>query len=166
MFDESRPLAKSDFLIILGLSIPSVIFLVYLFILMYRCVCTRNYAEWRSQVTSTYNPFRFIQSNLFQRFTSESEMPKLFRFDISLLTETETYKNENHFLLNNQDVNLLMSNTQTTLVASSSMTGDIRVYDALTCEPLTYIQRSKSNSEVTYFNSNFIDGKKFLSSLF
>jgi hypothetical protein len=30
------------------LAIPTVLFLSYLAVVLYRCVCTRHYAEWRS----------------------------------------------------------------------------------------------------------------------
>lgn len=33
------------------LAIPSIIFIAYLFVVLYRCVCSRNYAEWRTSWT-------------------------------------------------------------------------------------------------------------------
>ena len=32
------------------LAFPSILFLLYLVVVLYRCVCTRNYAEWRSSM--------------------------------------------------------------------------------------------------------------------
>lgn len=114
-------------------------------------------------MTLNYNPFQLFQLNLLKKLsnTSVGDAVKLFRFDITLLNidrESEIYQNENQFLLNNQDIDLISTNTQTTLVATCSMSSDIRVYDALTCETLSFVKRSKSNSDNALYKPSLIDG--------
>lgn len=69
---------------------------------------------------------------------------------LNVCEEEEVYINENQFMLHNQDIDRIAANVNTSLVATASMSGDIRIYDALACEPLAYIQRSKFNG----YNSN------------
>ncbi|XP_022236940.1 sterol regulatory element-binding protein cleavage-activating protein-like, partial [Limulus polyphemus] len=46
--DVPYPSTPSEVAFTLALSIPSILFIVYILIVLYRCMCSRNYAEWRS----------------------------------------------------------------------------------------------------------------------
>lgn len=136
--------SRMDIYITIALSIPSLVFIVYMCILLYRCVCTRNYAEWRTDLSTKFNA-SFLEA-IFK--SSYDLSTKIFQFDITMLNvceEEEVYINENQFMLHNQDIDRIAANVNTSLVATASMSGDIRIYDALACEPLAYIQRSKFN---------------------
>ncbi len=159
---------RTDAYTYIGLAIPSSIFLLYAFILMYRCVCTRNYAEWRTQLSTSLSTYRRRQFGLLDTFTSfvlrrpnrsnsgysrleTEEMERYLHFDVHLLRddeEREAYRTESQYLLNHQDIDLIATCSQNALVACCSMSGDIRVYDALTCENLVYIKRSKTATAV------------------
>lgn len=49
------PTTPMEFGLVAILCIISVIVVTYTFIGLYRCICTRNYAEWRSSWTSDEN---------------------------------------------------------------------------------------------------------------
>ncbi|XP_037088902.1 LOW QUALITY PROTEIN: sterol regulatory element-binding protein cleavage-activating protein-like [Pollicipes pollicipes] len=42
------PSSPFELFLMLLLALPSIAFIVYLMVVLYRCVCSRNYAEWRS----------------------------------------------------------------------------------------------------------------------
>ena len=42
------PTSPSELFLAFGLCFPSMLFILYLVMVLYRCVCSRNYAEWRS----------------------------------------------------------------------------------------------------------------------
>ena len=71
---------------------------------------------------------------------------KYFRFDVRMLTidhEMEHYQSENQYMLNNQDISLLaIGGKNDCLVATVSVSSDIRCYDPYAFQPLTYIKRS------------------------
>ena len=46
--DPYIPTTPIELALVVLLAIPSAIFISYSLIVVYRCVCTRNYAEWRS----------------------------------------------------------------------------------------------------------------------
>ena len=161
--------SRTDLYITIGLSIPSFIFFVYIFIQLYRCVCTRNYAEWRSQLTFSLNqPLNLlIQVKTILRLTNTygyqqlEQMEKFLKFDFHNLTinyDNESYQNDSQFMLNNQDIDLISVSKTNSLVASSSMSSDIRVYDSLTCETLTYIKRSKATANDSIQNEETLVG--------
>ncbi|OTF80937.1 hypothetical protein BLA29_001407 [Euroglyphus maynei] len=135
-------------------------------------MCTRNYAEWRSQLSET-NPLKqlgsFVKRATLLKNHNEGNgggPDRLLRIDISILNydrEKDAYTNEKQYLLDNQDIDLIATNVQTPLVATSSMSGDLRTYDALTCESLAIIKRShrmindSSSSIFPYKPSEIID---------
>jgi hypothetical protein len=49
--DPYVPSSPVELALTMLLAIPSVIFIAYLFVVLYRLVCSRNYAEWRSSWT-------------------------------------------------------------------------------------------------------------------
>ena len=164
--------SKDDLHLIIGLWTPCFILFIYLIIQLYRCMCTRNYAEWRTQLSET-NPFQQLGS-LVKRAASlknhkddtNGNSDRLLRIDISILNydrEKEAYTDEKQYFLDNQDIDLIATNLQTPLVAASSLSGDLRMYDALTCESLAIIKRSNymmndsSSSIFPYKPSRIID---------
>lgn len=42
------PTSPGEIFLAFVLALPSITFLLYLVVVFYRCVCTRNYAEWRA----------------------------------------------------------------------------------------------------------------------
>ena len=158
--------SRDDLHLIIGLWTPCLILFIYLIIQLYRCICTRNYAEWRSQLSET-NPFKkfgtFVKRAALLRNYNDGSgggPDRLLRIDISILNydrEKETYTNEKQYLLDNQDIDLIATNVQTSLVAASSLSGDLRIYDALTCESLATIKRS--NQMIIDFSSSMFSYK-------
>jgi len=51
------PTSPGELLLALSLLVPSLLFLVYLAVVCYRFVCTKNYAEWRSGRQDTLHDF-------------------------------------------------------------------------------------------------------------
>jgi len=51
--DPYVPSSPVELALVMLLAIPSVIFIAYLFVVLYRLVCSRNYAEWRSSWTKS-----------------------------------------------------------------------------------------------------------------
>ncbi|EEC13205.1 sterol response element binding protein cleavage-activating protein, putative, partial [Ixodes scapularis] len=49
-----HPASRAEATLVLALSIPTVLFIVYLFVTLYRCMCSRNYAEWRTSWSTLY----------------------------------------------------------------------------------------------------------------
>ncbi|XP_054168861.1 sterol regulatory element-binding protein cleavage-activating protein-like [Oppia nitens] len=117
--------SKMEIMITLGLSIPSIIFIIYVFVLMYRCMCSRNYAEWRDSWSQT---LRFSKNN--------NNKKRNFGYDI-IDFETNPIKLQDH----DQELNLLASNSDTPFVMSICISGDIKVWDVLSGECHTYIKR-------------------------
>lgn len=144
--------SRNQLYLSIGLLAPSLVFLTYLFIQLYRCVCTRNYAEWRSQLSSS-SGWSLLHPRSLLDFTtrrSSTGAEKNYRIDISMLNfdrEKERFGSEKQFLRANQDIDLVAASVKTSLVATASMSGDIRVYDALSCEVLTYVKRSKTKAD-------------------
>lgn len=122
------PWTSTELFIALALSIPSIIFIAYLIVLMYRCFCTRNYAEWRD---SWANTLRMKKNPLegSHRHGHYSEY---------LTTETLPLKLPEH----EQELEYIASNTDTPFVVSCCMQGDIKVWDVLSGECHTHIIRN------------------------
>ena len=47
------PTSPGELYLSFVLAFPSLLFILYLVVVLYRCVCSRNYAEWRSSWTVT-----------------------------------------------------------------------------------------------------------------
>ncbi|KPM11058.1 hypothetical protein QR98_0096240 [Sarcoptes scabiei] len=146
---------SDNFNIIIGLWMPSFILFVYLIVQLYQCFCTRNYAEWRSGLTSNnlLNQFRsWMKTAQLRNINHE----KLFTINISMLNydkEKLSYSSEKEFSLDNQEIDLIAATVETSLIATVSMSGDIRVYDSLTFECLGSIKRSKAKGQFSFFKA-------------
>ena len=116
---------SGEILITVALSVPSIIFIIYVFVLMYRCFCTRNYAEWRDSWSQTLKFGR-----------SQSNKKGISAYDY-IDFETNPMKLQDH----EQELNLLASNSDTPFVVSVCMEGDIRIWDVLSGECHTLIKR-------------------------
>jgi len=46
------PSSPGELFLAFLLAFPSLLFIVYLVTILYRCVCSRNYAEWRATWTN------------------------------------------------------------------------------------------------------------------
>ncbi len=129
MNGESYPWSSGEIFITIGLSVPSIIFMIYVFVLMYRCMCTRNYAEWRASWSQT---LRLTKGQSNKKGTPSYEY---FNF------ETNPIRLQSH----EQELIHLASNSDTPFVVSSCMEGDIRVWDVLSGECHTYVKRSTND---------------------
>lgn len=66
--DPYVPSSPIELALTMLLAIPSVLFIGYLFVVLYRCVCTRNYAEWREswlKGSSEGNQDHYTQVNVY-----------------------------------------------------------------------------------------------------
>lgn len=89
--------------------------------------------------------------------TSESNSEgKLVRMDILMLNHDREKQGKLSQL--NSDIDLISTNINTSLVAASSLSGDIRVYDALTCDSLAIIKRSRAKSDFSFYKRANIPG--------
>lgn len=43
-----HPSSPGEVAIAIALAVPSLLFFVYLMVVLYRCMCSKHYAEWRS----------------------------------------------------------------------------------------------------------------------
>ncbi|KAG1682612.1 Sterol regulatory element-binding protein cleavage-activating protein [Nymphon striatum] len=127
-FHEKKQL---DTLLLAVISIPSIMLLVHIMIVLYRCICTRNYAEWRS----SWHPAHFYGDQYSQTVHVET-LPKTLRG-------------------HRQEVECIaVTGSQ---VVSSCLAGEIFVWDISTGECLTIIKRHTSISNAKTNESNVIE---------
>lgn len=135
-FDDSsmldiayHPSSPAEVALAFALSIPSIIFIVYVMVLLYRCMCSRHYAEWRSswshQKTNNSSREEYMYSESDSYFISET-------FPIKL--QGHAYEIENFVAEEN-------------IVASICLGGDICIWDALSGECVKIIKRAESNKQ-------------------
>lgn len=98
------------------LCLISVIVVAYTMVVLYRCICSRNYAEWRA---SWYQPEKAHDSAT------------------QLVLETLPLVLEGH----TQEVECIATDSNT--IASTCLAGHIRVWDAMTGEQLAHIDRKR-----------------------
>jgi WD40 repeat protein len=105
------------------LCLISVIVVVYTMVVLYRCICSRNYAEWRASWSSS------------QEKNSHDSTTQLVLEAVPLVLEGHM-----------QEVECITTDGNT--VASSCLMGHIRVWDSLSGEQLAHIDRKRffSNS--------------------
>ncbi|KAH7964703.1 hypothetical protein HPB49_000816 [Dermacentor silvarum] len=112
-----HPASRAEATLVLALSIPTVLFIVYLFVTLYRCMCSRNYAEWRSS-----------WSNLYQ-----SRDPDTF-----LIMDTYPIELQGH----SQEIEYMITEDNT--IVSSDLGGDVRIWDSNTGECISILNRRRS----------------------
>nr|XP_050044303.1 sterol regulatory element-binding protein cleavage-activating protein-like isoform X1 [Dermacentor andersoni] len=112
-----HPASSAEATLVLALSIPTVLFIVYLFVTLYRCMCSRNYAEWRSS-----------WSNLYQ-----SRDPDTF-----LVMDTYPIELQGH----SQEIEYMITEDNT--IVSSDLGGDVRIWDSNTGECINILNRRRS----------------------
>lgn len=109
------------------LAIPSVVFLVYVLMVLYHLICSKNYAEWRSSWSSEGDSSQASDvgrsgNDIFTQFVVEA-LPVVL---------------EGH----PQEVECLA--TDGTFVVSTCLAGEIRVWDSMSGECLNVIDRKRS----------------------
>lgn len=110
------PSSPMEILLTTILVIISIIVLTYTLIVLYRCVCSRNYAEWRASWSSER--------------TEESG-------DVPVLLEVLPVVLEGH----SQEIECVA--TDGFSIASSCLSGHLKVWDVNTGEQLAFIDRSR-----------------------
>ncbi|XP_011494739.1 PREDICTED: sterol regulatory element-binding protein cleavage-activating protein [Ceratosolen solmsi marchali] len=105
------------------LCLISVVVVVYTMVVLYRCICSRNYAEWRASWSSS------------QEKNSHDSATQLVLEAVPLVLEGHM-----------QEIECITTDGNT--VASSCLMGHIRVWDSLSGEQLAHIDRKRffSNS--------------------
>ncbi|KAH7962533.1 hypothetical protein HPB52_016757 [Rhipicephalus sanguineus] len=111
-----HPASRAEATLVLALSIPTVLFIVYLFVTLYRCMCSRNYAEWRSS-----------WSNLYQ-----SRDPDTF-----LVMDTYPIELQGH----SQEIEYIITEDNT--IVSTDLGGDVRIWDSNTGECINILNRRR-----------------------
>jgi len=109
------PTSPGELLLAFTLSIPSILFLIYLCVVCYRFICTKNYAEWRSGRLDT-------SEDKYTQIVQEGAPIPLDGHD----QEIESVRCDGH------------------LVVSHCMGGRICVWDSLTGEALVKIRRGET----------------------
>ncbi|XP_064456623.1 sterol regulatory element-binding protein cleavage-activating protein-like isoform X2 [Ornithodoros turicata] len=114
-----HPASQAEVTLVFALSVPSIVFVVYLFVTLYRCMCSRNYAEWRTS-WSALRP------------------PKGGDEDTYLLMETYPIRLQGH----NQEVDCVI--TEDSAILSSDLSGNIAIWDANTGECINTLKRRRN----------------------
>ncbi|KAG0432246.1 hypothetical protein HPB47_021045, partial [Ixodes persulcatus] len=113
-----HPASRAEATLVLALSIPTVLFVVYLFVTLYRCMCSRNYAEWRTSWSTLY--------------PSGCQDPDTF-----LVMDTYPIELQGH----SQEVECIITEDNT--IVSSDLNGDIKIWDANTGECISTLSRRR-----------------------
>ncbi|RWS31217.1 hypothetical protein B4U80_00513 [Leptotrombidium deliense] len=129
------------------LSIPTLIFIIYVFVTLYRCMCSRNYAEWRSSWSET----------LKMKSGTRTEVD-------TIITETIPVMLPGH----EQEIEFIATSEVTPFVVSCCMQGDVRVWDVLSGECHTFLKRvpsliNKKNTERSSFKPHHKQSGSFSS---
>ncbi|KAG8189219.1 hypothetical protein JTE90_013751 [Oedothorax gibbosus] len=120
-----HPSSPAEVAIAIALAVPSLLFFIYLMVVLYRCMCSKHYAEWRSSwKNSSGDPNR----------TGYSESAA----DANLVMETFPLKLCGH----KQDLEYICSDDD--VIVSSCLDGNINVWDSLSGECLTSIRRLRA----------------------
>ncbi|CAL1263212.1 unnamed protein product [Larinioides sclopetarius] len=125
-----HPSSPGEVAIAIALAVPSLLFFVYLMVVLYRCMCSKHYAEWR---TSWKNSTGLESS---RAGYSESAA------DANLVMETFPLKLCGH----SQDLEYLCADDN--IVVSSCLDGSISVWDAISGECHISIRRSKCSAKL------------------
>ena len=126
--------SRRDVWVALGLSVPSLVLLTYLVYVLYRCCCSRNYAEWRtSWATFIKDSWKWIKK------TSKGKNERG-------LTSSETLFDAVPVKLTGylQEIESITSSLESPFVTTYDLQGDLTVWDALSGECHTLIRRSAS----------------------
>ncbi|KAF8795037.1 Sterol regulatory element-binding protein like [Argiope bruennichi] len=121
-----HPSSPGEVAIAIALAVPSLLFFVYLMVVLYRCMCSKHYAEWRTSWKNSTG----LESN--RAGYSESAA------DANLVMETFPLKLCGH----SQDLEYLCADDNT--VVSSCLDGNISVWDAISGECHISIRRSNA----------------------
>ena len=114
-----------DILLITCFSIPTLCLMLYLVRMLYRCCCSRNYAEWRADWSL------FLQSVLSRRYRRKREIDPAKLFDMMPI------KLNGH----TEEIESVCSSLESPFVATHCVAGDLIVWDALSGECHTVIRR-------------------------
>ncbi|XP_054714405.1 sterol regulatory element-binding protein cleavage-activating protein-like [Uloborus diversus] len=130
-----HPSSPGEVALAIALAVPSLLFLIYLMVVLYRCMCSKHYAEWRTS-------WKNLESN--RMGYSEGTA------DANLVMETFPLKLQGHL----QELEYLCADSN--IVVSSCLEGNINVWDSISGECLTCIRRSKKSkhSMSSTFNSS------------
>ena len=113
------PTSPSELFLAFVLCFPSLLFILYLVVVLYRCVCSRNYAEWRS--SWNYGPYDKPSNDLYTQIVQES-----------VPIELKGHKHEVESLVSDGN-----------LVVSLCLGGSLSTWDSYTGEMVTHIDRSR-----------------------
>ncbi|XP_042909704.1 sterol regulatory element-binding protein cleavage-activating protein [Parasteatoda tepidariorum] len=119
-----HPSSPGEVAIAITLAIPSLLFFIYLMVVLYRCMCSKHYAEWRSSWKNATGS----EGNRLGYSDGAA--------DANLVMETFPLKLCGH----SQDLEYLCTDEYT--VVSTCLDGNINVWDSLSGECLTAIKRS------------------------
>lgn len=113
------PKSRKEFLITLSLALLSVICVTYFMMALYRCMCSRKYSKWRASWSKVP---RSVRANSYFRQIKES-VPIVLRGHA-------------------QEIECLV--TAGTVIVSSCLGGQLRVWDSITGECLHVMQRKSA----------------------
>lgn len=117
-----------DIFLIFCFSIPTLCLIFYFVKLLYRCCCSRNYAEWRSSWSQLLNS---VFSRTYRR-KRQLDPAKLF--------DAVPLKLRGHV----EEIESVSSSLESPFVATHCIGGDVIVWDALSGECHTLIRRRPS----------------------
>ena len=118
----------NDIFLLFCFSIPTLCLIFYVVKLLYRCCCSRNYAEWRSSWSQV------LQSVFSRTYRRRRNMDPAKLFDAVPL------KLNGH----TEEIESVSSSLESPFVATHCIGGDVIVWDALSGECHTLIRRRSS----------------------
>ncbi|XP_067127513.1 LOW QUALITY PROTEIN: sterol regulatory element-binding protein cleavage-activating protein [Centruroides vittatus] len=139
-----HPSSPAEVALAIALSIPSIIFIVYVMVLLYRCMCSRHYAEWRSSWSH-----QKLNNSAREEYTCSESDSYFISETFPIKLQGHSYEIENFVAEEN-------------IVASSCLGGDICIWDALSGECVKIIKRAKRSNKQE--NENFVHRSRSVSS--
>lgn len=123
---------RKEVYILLAFSIPSFCLILYTIYLLYKCCCSRNYAEWRTSWIDKINGILKKEKKKNKR--------KISKYGDDTMFDAVTVKYGGHF----EEIECISSCKDSSFVVSHCISGDVIVWDALSGESHTLIRRSPS----------------------
>ncbi|GAB6026796.1 hypothetical protein CHUAL_013289 [Chamberlinius hualienensis] len=119
------PSSPTEIALTVILAIPSIVFLLYVMVVLYQCICSKNYAEWRSS---------WSQSG------SKSARDMIAQMVVEAMP----------IVLDGHPQEIECVATHENLVVSSCLAGEIRVWDSTSGECLTVIDCKRRIHQPTF----------------
>ncbi|ODM95859.1 Sterol regulatory element-binding protein cleavage-activating protein [Orchesella cincta] len=131
--DPYVPSSPIELALTMLLAIPSVVFIAYLFVVLYKCVCSRNYAEWRES---------------WMKGSPDSNQDHYTQ----VVFEALPLKLDGH----RQEVECIGSDGN--VIASVCLAGNLKIWNSSSGENITTVNRSRYFAKLNHENEDNMSG--------